>query len=122
MTGVARPRPLALCPTKSLAKFGRGREENRRSLSACMCPALCRGVSVFPHLVLTVSPHLGPGVVKGLAHRGQSLREQALQGVKLASPSTAALLPWAAAGVGVGVCGAGPRRTLEPGPALASAR
>lgn len=77
---------------------------------------------MFPHLVLTVSPHLGPGVVKGLAHRGQSLREQALQGVKLASPSTAALLPWAAAGVGVGVCGAGPRRTLEPGPALASAR
>lgn len=51
---------------------------------------------MFPHLVLTVSPHLGPGVVKGLAHRGQSLWEQALQGVKLASPSTAALLPWAA--------------------------
>ena len=93
ITGVAHPLPLALCLIKSLAKFGRGREENKRSPSACMRPALCWGVSIFPHSVLTVSPHLGPGVVKGLPHRGQSLQEQAFQGVKLASPSTAAPLP-----------------------------
>ena len=51
-------------------------EGRERMFPECLrVPSTVQGAHVLSHLMLTL-PRLGPGVVKGLAPRGQRLREK----------------------------------------------